>query len=62
MVSIDGKTAGYLKSQGIGHPAKNLLGFTILGKSTLLDNVKVWEGTASPEWANHRAEVLAALR
>jgi hypothetical protein len=62
LVSIDGKTAGYLKSEGIGHPSKNLLGFTILGTSTLLDNVKVWEATASPEWATRRADVVAAIR
>ncbi len=61
LVSIDGKPAGYLKSEGLNHPTKNMVGFTVRGKSIQLDNLRVWEATASPEWSSHRAEVLAAI-
>ena len=50
LMSIDGKPAGYLKSEGLNHPTKNMLGFEISGKSIQLDNVKAWEATASPAW------------
>ena len=58
---IDGKVVGYLKAAGVAHPTKNLLGFTIGGKSTLIDNVKVWEASAATDWSTQRADVLAAL-
>ena len=61
LMSIDGKPAGYLKSEGLNHPTKNMLGFEIGGKSVQLDNVKAWEATASPEWAGGRAAVVGAL-
>jgi hypothetical protein len=62
LMRIDGKPAGYLKSEGINHPTKNMLGFEIGGKSIQLDNVKAWEATASPEWAGQRAAVIAGLQ
>jgi hypothetical protein len=62
LMSIDGKTAGYLKSEGVDHPTKNMIGFEISGKSIQLDNVKVWEATVSPDWAGTRATVIAALQ
>jgi hypothetical protein len=61
LLSIDGKLAGYLKSEGVGHPTKNMIGFTVNNKTCLLDNLKVWEATASPDWAARRAEVIGAL-
>ncbi len=61
VLSIDGKVVGYFKSAGIGHPAKSMLGFTVLGQTTRIDNVKVWDAVSSPGWAAKRAEVLAAL-
>jgi hypothetical protein len=62
VISIDGKPAGYLKSEGVDHPAKNMIGFTVGGKSTELDNLKVWEATLAPDWTTHRAEIVASLR
>jgi len=61
VISIDGKLVGYLKSAGVDHPTKNLIGFTITGKTTLIDNVKVWEAAAAPGWQARRAEVLGTL-
>ena len=61
LVSVDGIVVGYLKSEGINHATKNLLGFTVSGKSTLIDNVKVWEATASPTWAEKKGSVVAAI-
>jgi hypothetical protein len=62
LVSLDDKPVGYLKSEGIDHPTKALLGFTIGGKSTLIDDVKVWEATPAAEWAERRDKVLATLK
>jgi hypothetical protein len=62
LMSIDGKPVGYLKSEGINHPTKNMLGFEIGGKSIQLDNVKAWAATASPEWVGQRAAVLQAMQ
>lgn len=61
LLSIDGKILGYFKSAGVDHPTKNLIGFTIGGKSTQLDNFKVWEATPAPGWSAERASVIAAL-
>ncbi len=61
LISIDGKPAGYLKSEGVNHPTKNMIGFTIAGQSAQLDNVKVWEATAAPDWSSRRAAILAAM-
>jgi hypothetical protein len=41
-VTIDGKSAGYLKSSGIAHPTKSKIEFGVAGKDGLLDDVKVW--------------------
>ncbi|MDB6137058.1 MAG: hypothetical protein JWO94_130 [Verrucomicrobiaceae bacterium] len=61
LISIDGKIVGYLKSAGVDHPTKNLIGFTIGGKSTQLDNFKVWDATPAPGWEARRASVAAAV-
>ncbi len=61
LIRIDGKIEGYFKSAGVDHPTKNLIGFTIGGKSTQLDNFKVWAATPEPGWAAKRAEVIAAI-
>ncbi|QOV91109.1 hypothetical protein [Humisphaera borealis] len=62
LATIDGAPVGYLKAPGVAHETKALMGFTVTGKSTLLDNVKVWEATASPEWAMNKDAVLAAMK
>lgn len=62
LLSIDNKPVGYLKSEGVDHPTKNMVGFTIGGKSTQLDNVKVWAATVRSDWSDARAAVQAALR
>jgi len=62
LMSIDGKPVGYLKSEGLNHSTKNMLGFEIGGKSIQLDNVKAWEAAASPEWAGQRASVVGAMQ
>lgn len=62
LLSIDGQPVGYLKSAGVDHPTKNMVGFTVSGKAALLDNLKVSEATLAPDWAAHRDEVLAKLK
>lgn len=62
LAMIDGTPVGYLQAPGVAHETKALLGFTIGGKAALLDNVKVREGKASPDWAKQKAEVLAGLK
>src|SRR5258708_26510513 len=62
LVSIDGKPAGYLKSQGLDHATKNAIGFEVAGKSSSLKAMKVWEATASPDWPARREAAVAALR
>jgi hypothetical protein len=61
LVSVDGKPAGYLKSEGIAHPTKNAIGFEVGGKSALIKDVKVWEATPASDWSAHRDAVVAAL-
>ena len=61
LVSIDGKPAGYLKSEGIAHPTKNAIGFEVGGKSALIKDVKVFEATPASDWSAHRDAVIAAL-
>lgn len=62
LLSLDGKPVGYLKSEGVAHPTKNAVGFTIGGQSVQFDNLKLWEATASANWPAHRAEVLGAMQ
>jgi hypothetical protein len=62
LLSIDNRPVGYLKSEGVDHPTKNMVGFTIAGKSTQLDNVKVWDATIRDDWSEVRSTVLAALQ
>jgi hypothetical protein len=61
-LSIDGKPAGYLKSQGLDHATKNAIGFEVGGKSSGVKAMKVWEAAASPEWSAHRDAFVAALK
>jgi hypothetical protein len=61
LVSIDGKPAAYLKSEGVAHPTKNAVGFTIGGQSVQFDNVKLWEASSTGTWTSRRAEILASL-
>jgi hypothetical protein len=62
LMSLDGKPAGYLKSQGLDHATKNSIGFEVGGKSSLLKAMKIWEAAASPDWAVRRDAFVAALR
>ncbi len=62
LISIDAQPVGYLKSEGVNHPTKNMVGFTVAGKSTQLDNVKVWDAIARPDWPRIRSDVLSALQ
>jgi hypothetical protein len=41
-VTIDGKTAGYLKSSGIGHATKSKIELGVAGKDGFFDDIKVW--------------------
>jgi len=62
LMSIDGKPAGYLKSQGIDHATKNAIGFEVGGKSSLLKGMKIWEASAPADWAARRDAFVAALK
>jgi hypothetical protein len=62
LLAIDGKPAGYLKSQGLDHATKNSIGFEVGGKSSHLKAMKIWEATASPDWSARRDAFVAALR
>lgn len=62
LLSIDCQPVGYFKSEGVDHPTKNMIGFTIGGKSTQLDNVKIWEATLRDDWGKNRSAVQAVLR
>lgn len=61
LLSLDSKPVGYLKSEGIGHPTKNMLGITVGGKTGQIKNVKFWDATASPDWEASRNAVLEQL-
>ena len=54
LLSIDNRPVGYLKSEGVDHPTKNMVGFMISGKSAQLDNVKVWDATRRDDWSGPR--------
>ena len=41
-VSIDGKVAAYLKSEGIGHTTKSKIELGVAGKSGWFEEIKVW--------------------
>jgi hypothetical protein len=62
LMSVDGKPAGYLKSQGIDHATKNAIGFEVGGKSSLLKGMKIWEASAPSDWAARRDAFVAALK
>jgi hypothetical protein len=62
LMSIDGKPVGYIKSEGIAHPTKNMLGFTVWGKTAAIKDAKFFDASPAPEWANQRADVLASLK
>lgn len=62
LLSIDGTPVGYLKSEGVGHETKNMLGITVGGKTGNVKNVKFWAATPSADWAAGRTAVLASLK
>ena len=41
-VSLDGEPIGYLQSPGLAHPTKESVHFTVNGKETHFDDVKIW--------------------
>lgn len=61
LMSLDGKPAAYLKSEGVAHPTKNAVGFEVGGKSVLIKETNVWEATPAGDWASHRDAVIAAI-
>lgn len=61
LLCIDGRPVAYLKSGGIDHPTKNMLGFSIVGKTASIKTPKFWAASANPDWPQRRAEVLAAI-
>jgi hypothetical protein len=62
LMSVDGKPAGYLKSQGIDHATKNAIGFEVGGKSSLIKGMKIWEASAPADWAARRDAFVAGLK
>lgn len=46
-VSIDGKVAAFLKSDGIGHPTKSKIELGVAGKSGWFEDIKVWNAERS---------------
>lgn len=42
-VSLDGKPIGFLQSPGLAHPTKESVHFTVSGKETHFDDVKIWQ-------------------
>ena len=65
LIIVDGTVAGYFKSEGVDHPAKNMIGLTIgttAGKTSQVKDFKVWEATAAEGWDGKRAGVIASLK
>jgi hypothetical protein len=46
-VSLDGEAIGTLQSPGIAHPTKQSVHFTVTGKETHFDDVKIWQARPS---------------
>ena len=42
-VSVDGIVIAYLKSPGIAHPTKESVHFTVSGRETHFDDVRIWK-------------------
>ncbi len=42
-VSLNDKFVGYLKSSGLAHPTKESVHFTVVGKNTYYDEVRIWK-------------------
>jgi hypothetical protein len=62
LVSVDNQPVAYIKSEGVDHPIKNMIGFTVGGQTAQLDNLKVWEATPRSTWSESRAAVIESLR
>ena len=62
LVSIDYQPVGYFKSEGIDHPTKTRIGFSVAGKSLQLDNIKVWEATPREDWPQNIEAAQAAMQ
>jgi hypothetical protein len=61
LLSIDGKPVAYIKSEGIDHPTKNMIGFSIVRKSASFKNPKFWAATPNPDWAKQREQIVGSL-
>jgi hypothetical protein len=64
LMSIDGQAVAYLKSEGVDHPTKNMIGFEVSGKSVQVKDVKVWEAKSKPApgWNSGKDAVIASLK
>ena len=61
LLCIEGKPAGYLKSEGIDHATKNIFVFIVNGKCVQVRNLRVWQAAPVPGWVGRRQEVLDSL-
>jgi hypothetical protein len=62
LMSIDGTPVAYFKAEGIDHPAKNMIGFTVGGTGGQIKDFKVWQATSADGWSAKRAEIIANLK
>lgn len=62
LATVDGKPAGYLKSEGVAHPTKNAIGFEIGGKSVEIKDFKVSEAKPSSNWDKNRQAVIGSIK
>jgi hypothetical protein len=51
-----------LKSEGVAHKTKNMVGFTVGGTSAQIDNLKIWDAMANAGSAGNRAEVITGMK
>ena len=52
----------YLKSPGLAHRTKSLLGFSLAGQVGKVDNLRVCEAKPDPNWPARRSELKARLQ
>ena len=61
LFSVDGTPVAYFKSEGIDHATKNMLGFTISGKTASVKNPRFFIAEADPSWPARRSEIAGRL-
>lgn len=59
VASVDGKTVGYGKHNGIDRPKGNF-GLTVAGEKMSFKNLRVWEAQPNPAWETTRQRLLDA--